>query len=129
MRERRLEYHKEGDLTFQVRFHLELPASVALTGTPSVQVEKLVVGTDPEDWAAAAGVTVSGVTIVNAIDDDESTNLGTNQAVQFQIDADPDAQPDETDNPVPGRNYRVRVKADRDDSGDVVAKVPLTVLP
>ena len=128
-RQKVLEYHKEGDLIYQVRFHDELPSAVTLTGTPTVAVQKLVAGSDPEDWAAATGVTVSGITIVNAIDDDGSTNLGTDQAVQFQIDADPQTQPDETDDPIPGTNYRVSIKADRSDAGDVVAKVPLRVLP
>lgn len=127
-RSRVLEYHKEGDNIFQVRFHNELDSGVTLSN-PTAAVQKLTKGTDPEDWNSATGVTVSAVTVVNAIDDDGSTNLGTSQAVQFQIDADPDAQPDETDDPVPGTNYRVVVTADRSDAGDVVGKVPLRIHP
>ena len=123
-----LEYHKEGDQIYQVRFHQELPSGVTLSGA-TVAVQKLTPGTDPEDWNTATGVTVTGVSVVNAIDDDEVTNLGTSQAVQFTISADPDTQPDETDNPIPGDNYRVVVEADRSDSGDVVGKVPLRVMP
>lgn len=128
-RRRRLEWDKEGDGVRQVRASDELPTGVALTGTPTVQVQKLTPGTSPEDWNAAAGIAVSGITIVNAVDDDGTTLLGTNQAVQFQLDADPDAQPDETDNPIPGDNYRVVVKADRDDAGDWVGKVDLVIHP
>lgn len=127
-RDRVLEYHKEGDQIYQVRFHQELPSGVALSGA-TVAVQKLTPGTDPEDWSTAAGVTVASITVVNAIDDDESTNLGTSQAVQFTISADPQTQPDETDDPIPGTNYRVVVEADRSDSGDVVGKVPLRVMP
>jgi len=127
-RDRVLEYHKEGDLLYQVRFHKELPSGVTLAN-PTAAVQKLTIGSDPEDWNTATGVTVSSVSVVNAIDDDETTNLGTSQAVQFTINADPDSQPDETDAPVPGDNYRVVVEADRSDSGDVVGKVPLRVMP
>lgn len=127
-RARMLEYHKEGDQVFQVRFHQELPTGVTLSN-PTAQVQKRTGNTVPEDWAAAAGVTVSNVMVVNAIADDEVTNLGTNQAVQFQINADPQPQPDETDDPVPGSNYRVVIEADRSDAGDVVGKVPLRVHP
>ena len=131
-RKRRLEWDKEGDGIRQVRFSDELPSSVALTGTPTVRVDKLTVGSKPEDWqdiSTAGSVTVSGVTIVDAVDDDGTTTLGTNQAVQFQLDADSATMPDETDEPIPGTNYRVVVTADRDDAGDVVGKVGLTIHP
>ena len=127
-RTRVLEYHKEGDQVFQVRFHQELPAGVTLSNA-TVEVQKRTVGSDPQDWNAAAGVTVSGVLVVDAIADDEVTNLGADQAVQFQVNADPQVQPDETDDPVPGDNYRVVVEADRSDAGDVIGKVPLRVMP
>lgn len=128
---KRLEWDKEGDGIRQVRAHLELPTGVELTGTPTVRVEKLhsAVGAKPEDWRRETSVTVSGVTIVNAVDDDGSTNLGTNQAVQFQLDADSATLPDETDDPIPGTNYRVVVIADRDDAGDWIGKVPLVIHP
>lgn len=133
-RQRRFEWHKEGDQIFQMRFSDELPSSAALTGTPTVRVDKLTEGSDPEDWnnvsaGASQSITVSGVTIVDAVDDDGTTVLGTNQAVQFQLNADAATMPDETDEPVPGRNYRVVVTADRDDAGDVVGKVGLTIHP
>lgn len=127
-RTRVLEDHKEGDLIFQVRFSNELPSGVTLSN-PAVEVQKRTAGSDPEDWNAATGVTVSGELVVDAVDDDGSTVLGTDQAVQFQIDMDPDPQPDETDDPIPGDNYRVVVTADRSDLGDVVGKVPLRVYP
>lgn len=128
-RAKRLEWDKEGDGVRVIRASDELPSGVALTGTPTVAVQKLTIGSDPEDWNAATGVTVSGITIVNAVDDDGVTVLGTNQAVQFQINKDTDPLPDEMDDPVPGTNYRVVVVADRDDVGDWVGKVGLTIHP
>ena len=128
-RSRVLERHKEGNQVFQVRFHDELPSGVTLSG-PTVVTQKRTAGSDPEDWNAVAEDTVSGVTVVDAIDDDEVTNLGTSQAVQFTIDADPQTQPDETDAPIPGDNYRALVKATRSDGlGHVIGKVPLRVMP
>jgi len=124
-----LEHHKEGDLMFQVRFHDELPTATTLTGVPFVQVQTLTAGSDPEDWNLATGAVVSGISVVNAVDDDGTTLLGTSQAVQFTINADAATMPDETDTPIPGTAYRVMVKADRSDGGDVVAKVPLRIHP
>lgn len=130
-RSRRLEWDKEGDGVRQIRASDELPSGVALTGTPTVRVEKrhTADGVLPEDWQRETSVTVSSVSIVDAVDDDGSTVLGTNQAVQFQLNADTATMPDETDDPIPGTNYRVVVIADRDDTGDWVGKVDLTIHP
>lgn len=123
-----LEIDKEGDGTRQIRASDELPTGVTLTGTPVVSVQVLTIGSEPEDWNAAAGVAVSSPQVVDAIADDGTTVLGTSQAVQFTIDADTDPQPDETDTPVPGDNYRVVVTAGRSDGlGDWVGKVPLII--
>ena len=123
-----LEWDKEGNAVRQVRAHLELPSGVTLTGTPTVRIDKLTRGSEPEDWVdATSDFTISGITVVDAIADDGSTNLGTSQAVQFQIDADPGTEPDETDAPTPGDEYRVVITATRSDAGEWVGKVPLII--
>ena len=123
-----LEWDKEGTAVRQVRAHLELPAGVELTGTPTVRIDKLTLGSEPEDWVdASSDFTIGSIIVVNAVADDESTNLGTNQAVQFQLTADPGTEPDETDEPTPGDEYRVVIVADRDDAGQWTGKVPLII--
>ena len=124
-----LEWDKEGIAVRTVRASDELPDGVALEGTPTVRIDKLTRGSEPEDWVdATADFTISGITIVNSVADDETTNLGTNQAVQFQIAADPGTEPDETDAPTPGDEYRVVITADRDDGTlQWVGKVPLII--
>lgn len=123
-----LEWDKEGIAVRQVRAHLELPSGVTLTGTPTVRIDKLTRGSEPEDWVdATSDFTISGIVVVNAIADDGSTNLGTSQAVQFQIAADPGVEPDETDAPTPGDEYRVVIVATRSDAGQWTGKVPLII--
>ncbi|MDK1102513.1 MAG: hypothetical protein QGD93_02650 [Actinomycetota bacterium] len=123
-----LEWDKEGIAVRVVRAHLELPSGVTLTGTPTVRIDKLTLGSEPEDWVdATSDFTISGIVVVNSVADDGSTNLGTSQAVQFQIDADPDTEPDETDAPTPGDEYRVVITATRSDAGEWVGKVGLII--
>ncbi len=123
-----LEWDKEGIAVRQVRAHLELPAGVTLTGTPTVRIDKLTRGSEPEDWVdASSDFTITGILVVNAIADDGSTNLGTSQAVQFQIAADTGTEPDETDAPTPGDEYRVVIIATRSDAGEWTGKVPLII--
>jgi len=123
-----LEWDKEGTAVRAVRAHLELPSGVTLTGTPVVRIDKLTRGSEPEDWVdATSDFTISGQIVVNAIADDGTTNLGTSQAVQFQITADPGTEPDETDAPTPGDEYRVVITATRSDAAQWVGKVPLII--
>lgn len=124
-----LEWDKEGIALLTVRASDELPADVALEGTPTVRIDKLTRGSEPENWVEATDdFTISGITIVNSVADDETTNLGTNQAVQFLVAADAGDEPDETDAPTPGDEYRVVITADRDDDTlQWVGKVPLIV--
>ncbi len=123
-----LEWDKEGDGVRQVRAHLELPSGVTLTGAPTVRIDKLTRGSEPEDWVDVTSTfTISGIVIVNAVADNGTTNLGTSQAVQFQIDEDLGIEPDETDAPTPGDEYRVVITATRSDAGEWVGKVPLIV--
>ena len=123
-----LEWDKEGDGVRTVRGHKELESGVTLTGTPTVRIDKLTRGSEPEDWVdVTSDFTISGIVVVDSIADNGSTNLGTSQAVQFQIDADPDTEPDETDDPVPGAEYRVVITATRSDAGEWVGKVPLII--
>ncbi len=123
-----LEWDKEADAVRTVRGNLELPTGVTLTGTPTVRIDRLTLGSEPQDWTAVtADFTISGILIVNAIADNGVTNLGTLQAVQFQIDEDPGTEPDETDEPTPGDEYRVVIVATRSDAGEWVGKVPLII--
>ena len=122
-----LEWDKEGPAVLTVRGHLELPAAVTLSA-PSIRIDKLTLGSEPEDWVnVTSDFSVSSILVVNAVADDGTTNLGTDQAVQFQIDADTDTQPDETDPPTPGDEYRVVAVATRSDAGQWTGKVPLIV--
>ena len=123
-----LEWDKEGAAVRAVRAHLELPSGVTLTGSPTVRIDRLTLGSEPENWTdVTSDFTISGIIIVNAVADDGTTNLGTDQAVQFQIDADPGTEPDETDPPTPGDEYRVVIVATRSDGGEWVGKVPLII--
>lgn len=111
-----------------VRGNLELPSGVTLTGTPTVRIDRLTVGSEPEDWTDVTSFfSISGILVVDAIADDEVTNLGTDQAVEFQIDKDTGTEPDETDEPIPGEEYRVVIVAARSDAGEWTGKVPLIV--
>lgn len=122
-----LEWDKEGIRILTVRGSNELPSGITLS-TPVVRIDKLTRGSEPEDWVdASADFTISGELIVDAIADDGTTNLGTDQAVQFQLAADPGTEPDETDDPVPGEEYRAVVTAARSDAGEWVGKAPLII--
>ena len=122
-----LEWDKEGAALFTVRAHLELPADVTLSA-PTVRIDRLTLGSEPEDWTdVTSDFTISGEAVVDSIADDESTVLGTNQAVEFEVAADPGTEPDETDEPTPGDEYRVVITATRSDAGEWVGKVPLII--
>lgn len=126
-----LEWDKEADAVRQVRANLELPSGVTLKATaptPTVRIDKLTRGSEPEDWVdVTSDFSVTGIIIVDAIADDGTTNLGTDQAVQFQLDADTGTEPDEDDPPTPGEEYRVVIVAARSDVGQWVGKVPLII--
>ncbi len=122
-----LEWDKEGPAVLTVRGHLELPAAVTLS-VPVVRIDKLTIGSEPEDWVdVTSDFGISLETVVDSIADDESTVLGTDQAVEFLVAADAGTEPDETDDPVPGAEYRVVASASRSDAGGWVGKVPLIV--
>ena len=128
MRQGALEWDKEGIAVRTVRGSDELPSGVTLTGNPTVRIDRLTVGSEPENWTdVTSDFTISAITIVNSVADDESTVLGTSQAVQFTIAADPGTEPDETDEPTPGEEYRVVITATRSDAGQWVGKVPLII--
>ena len=124
-----LEWDKEGIALLTVRASNELPSGVALEGTPTVRIDKLTRGSEPEYWVdASSDFGISAIAIVDSIADDESTTLGTNQAVEFLVAADPGTEPDETDDPTPGDEYRVVVTAERDDGDEQwVGKTPLII--
>ena len=123
-----LEWDKEGIAVRTVRASNELPTGVTLTGLPTVRIDRLTLGSEPENWTdVTSDFTISAITVVNSIADDGVTNLGTSQAVEFQIAADPGTEPDETDEPTPGDEYRVVITATRSDAGEWVGKVPLII--
>lgn len=130
-----LEVDKEGNLIFQVQA-TDLPSGVTLKSAspaPTVVAQKKTAGSDPEDWNAAAGVTIDQIAVADRIDLaklPEKVVLASAQAIKFRWKADPDPQPDETDTPVPGDGYRVVVVAERSDGeGDWVAKTSVRINP
>lgn len=128
-----LEVDKEGNLKLQVQA-TTLPTGVTLLDTPAptVEAQKKTAGSEPEDWNTAAGVTIDQIAVTDRIDIRKLptvTVLAADQAVQFRWVKDPDAQPDETDDPVPGENYRVVVVARRSDGYDWVGKFEVRVRP
>lgn len=122
-----LEWDKEIDQVLTVRGSDELPSGVTLS-LPAIRIDKLTRGSEPEDWVnVTADFSISAVAVVNAIADDKTTNLGTNQAVKFLVAADTGTLPDETDEPTPGDEYRIVATAARSDSGKWAAKAPLII--
>lgn len=122
-----LEWDKEIDQLLTVRGSDELPSGVTLSA-PAIRIDKLTRGSEPEDWEdVTADFSISAVAVANAVADDGTTNLGTNQAVQFLVAADTGTEPDETDDPTPGEEYRVVATAIRSDSGKWAGKVPLII--
>lgn len=122
-----LEWDKEGDGGRTIRASDELPTGVTLS-SPTAEVQRLTIGSEPEEWNTETTVTVSAVQVVNSVANDGETILGVDQAVQFQLDADGGPLPDPTDTPLPGDNYRVVATAERSDgTADWVGKVPLII--
>ena len=122
-----LEWDKEGAALFTVRAHLELPAAITLS-SPTVRIDRLTLGSEPEDWTdVTSDFGISLIVVVNSVADDESTNLGTNQAVEFLVAADPGTEPDRLDEPTPGDEYRVVITATRSDAAEWTGKVPLII--
>lgn len=129
----RLEVDKEGNIKLQVQA-TSLPSGVTLLDSPSptVEAQKKTTSSEPEDWNAAAGVTIDQVAVTDRIDIRKLPTvvvLATDQAIQFRWKKDPDPQPDETDTPIPGDDYRVVVMAQRSDGYDWVGKFPVRVRP
>lgn len=108
-----------------IRFHKKLlPAEVI--GSVTAKLQRRTSST-PETWTdVPAGELTVSATVVNAMADDGTTLLGTNQAVQvLAVDADSD-----TFTPARGTDYRWLVVATitgRD--VPLVAKNPVTLRP
>lgn len=126
---KRWEWDKQGDLDGHARFHDELPAGVTLS-SPTAELHQRTVD-DPETWVDKSSEVTISESVVNALDDKwVAISGGTNRAVRVVITADPQPQPDVTDEPEPNDNYRVKIIATRSDSSRPIAReVPLTILP
>ena len=134
-----LELDKEADVMLTVRASDELALltnedpeeAIRLEGTPTVRIDKLTRGSEPEDWVDVTSdfvIDPDDINIVDSIADDGSTNLGADQAVEFLVQADTGDVPDETDDPTPGDEYRVVVVAAIDNFlHQWVGKVPLII--
>ena len=132
--DRRWEWDKQGDLDGHANFHHELPAGVTLS-SPAAELHERT-DTNPETWTkiastgAGAVVTITPTIVTAMKDKDTEETGGASRGVRVVITKDPDTQPDVTDEPTPGSNYRVKVIATRSDSGRPIAReVPLTILP
>ena len=81
-----LEWDKEGTAVRQVRAHLELPAGVELSGTPTVRIDKLTRGSEPEDWVdASSDFTIGAILVVNAVADHGTTNPELPGVIAFEF--------------------------------------------
>ena len=125
---KRYEWNKSGDLDAHARFTDELPSGVTLS-SPTVKLHQRT-STNPETWVDKPSEVTITITVVNALDDAWVViSGGTNRAVRVVITKDPQAQPDVTDEPEPGSNYRIEIVATRSDSSRPIARdVPLTIL-
>lgn len=126
------EWDKQGDGDFHANLHSgpnALPTSVTLS-SPSAELHQRT-ATDPETWVDRSSEVTLSATVVDALDrNGDAESGGTNRAVRVVITKDPDAQPDVTDEPEPGDDYRVKIIATRSDSSRPFADVvPLRILP
>ena len=128
-RSRKWQWDKQGDHDGHARFHYEMVTGVTLS-SPTCYLHELT-STSPETWVdRSSEVTITG-TVVNALDDDGVViSGGTSRAVRVIITADTETQPDVTDEPTPGKNYRVKIVATRSDTARPISReVPLEILP
>lgn len=132
--ERRWEWDKQGDLDGHANFHHELPAGVTLS-SPTAELHERT-ATNPVTYTkivsegAEAVVTIAASVVTAMKDKDTEETGGAGRGVRVVITKDPDDQPDVTDEPTPGTDYRVKIIATRSDSGRPIAReVPLTILP
>ena len=122
-----LEWDKEVDALLTVRGSDELPAGVTLSG-PTLRIDRLTLGSEPEVWTdVTSDFSIAGKSIADSVADDETTVLGTDQAIEFLLSADLATLPDVTDEPIPGGEYRVVVTGIRSDAGEWAGKCPLII--
>lgn len=132
-RSRIWEWNKSGDFDGHASFHAELPGGVELdaVSAPTATLEQRTVS-DPETWVDRTSEVTITATIVDALDPVTKLAVsgGTNRGVRVVITADPDPQPDVTDEPEPGNHYRVTIAATRSDTSRPFARdVKLRILP
>lgn len=118
-REQILQWDKTaGETPLEVRLGRNLPAGITLTSVTSVVLEEKT-DDDPPTWTdRTAQVVVTG----SIVADDDVNNV-TAGAVQFRISegADPAT-------PIPGREYRIKVRCVRSDTYDEVGTALLRVM-
>lgn len=126
-----LEWQKEAAQIFEIGFHAVeelIRADTALQEpqTPTVMLMELTVE-KPETWTdRSADVTLSNVGVVDDTDDDGTTVLLADGAVQFTIETDPQGDP-----PIAGDIYSILVVANRADDPtlQVSDRIWLRILP
>lgn len=129
-RSQMFEWVKQGDFDRQVSFHRALPSGETITAA-SVQLHRRT-SLDPETWEDVSGDVTESATVEQARSTEDNSLItgGENRAVRVVFSADPDAQPDPTDEPTPGSNYRVMVIVTRSGSSRKLARpVDLRILP
>lgn len=122
--EERLEVDPEAAGKVTVRFHEKLEDDEVITAISAAVIQRKTSSGPPPVYATATGIEVSASEIVNAIDDDGVTELGTSQAVQLTI-SDSDA---DVSTPERGRDYRIVTTVTISGrSTPLVSKNPLTL--
>lgn len=125
-----LEWYKEATQLFTVNFHktpelLAARTTLQTGGTPTVALEELT-SENPETWTdRSADVTIAGVSIVDAVDEDGEV-LMTDGAVQFYLTGEP-----RTEAPTPADNFSFLVIAPRNDDPtlEVAGRAWLRIMP
>lgn len=127
-RARRWTWQKQGQFNRHLSFHLVLPSAVTLSSADA----ELHKETAPGIWEDVTAQVTITATVEAALDPDTGSAVtgGTDRGVRVKIEEDPDTQPDSTDDPVPGPNYRVMVIPVRSDNSEPLARpVDLTINP
>ena len=115
-----LEWHLEGDQEFLVRFGRDdIPSGIIIDTIDQIVLQKRT-GVRPEVWEST-GVTPNSQAIVT--NDADPNDILPNAAIYWTAVSDTDGDP------VPGAKYRWLVVATKTDALQIVAKVPVELVP